>query len=149
MRSVWLVCVAAVVAGGCGSRQDIRDFSTILVGLPDGKTIKAEPLATPVDMARGAMFRDSMPQDRGLLYQHRTPGKYSYWMYQTNVALDTIWMDERRRVVEIVPNMPPCPAKSAKECPHFGGREDSKFELQLAAGQAARHGVRVGSVLSF
>lgn len=143
------MCVAAVVAGGCGSKQDIRDFSLIPIGMPNGKTIRAEPLLNPVEMARGAMFRDSMPEGRGLLYQHRTPGQYTYWMFQTNVALDTIWMDERRRVVEIVPNMPPCTAKSTKDCPRYGGKEQSKFELQIAAGQAEKYGVRIGSVLSF
>jgi uncharacterized protein len=139
----------AVILAGCGSRQDIHDFALRDLTLPNGKSIRVEALRTPVDMARGAMFRDSLPPDRGLLYEYAKAGTYGFWMYQTRMPLDTIWMDSNRRVVEVVENMPPCPSASAKECPHFGGSRQSQFVLQVAAGQASRNAVQVGSVLSF
>jgi hypothetical protein len=117
--------------------------------LPNGSVIRVESLSDPTLMARGAMFRTSLPPDHGLLYQYAQPGNYGFWMYQTTIPIDTIWMDANRNVVEVVENMQPCPSKSARECPHYGGRERALFVLQLAGGQAAKSGVRVGSALTF
>jgi uncharacterized membrane protein (UPF0127 family) len=139
----------ALVATGCGSRQNIREFSQIPVTFPNGESIRVEPLSNPVDMARGAMFRDSMAKDRGLLYQYAKPGYYTYWMFQTKMPLDTIWVGSDRRVVEVVPNMPPCPAKSTKDCPRYGGHAAAMFVIQIPAGMAKVYGVELGSRLTF
>ena len=53
-------------------------------------------------------FRNSIAPDHGMLFVHRNPGKYAYWMYQTLIPLDMIWMDSKHNVVEIVENAPPC-----------------------------------------
>ena len=84
-----------------------------------------------------------------MLFFHPQPGKYKYWMYQVKIPLDIIWMDAGHKVVEISANTPPCPSKTAHECPMFGGNEDAKYVLELAGGGAARNGVRVGSVIDF
>ena len=103
--------LAALVAflTACGSSTDIRDFSLREVKLPSGKDIKAEDLRTPTLMARGAMFRESLPPDRGLLYAYARPGRYSFWMYQTKMPLDTVWMNSAHTVIEVVSKMPPLP----------------------------------------
>lgn len=144
-----MLLAAAVALAGCGSNQDIRDFSLRELTLPSGKEIKFEGLRTPTDMARGAMFRDSLPPGRGLMYEYAKPGRYSMWMYQTKIPLDTIWMNQNRQVVEIVEKMPPCPSASARECPHYGGNQDAQFVLQLASGESAKNNITVGSTLNF
>lgn len=117
--------------------------------MPNGATIHIEGLRDPMDMARGAMFRDSLPPDRGLLYEYAQIGNYRFWMYQTKIPIDTVWMDRSRTVVEVVANLPPCPSKSARECPLYGGHERAMFVLQLAGGMAEKYSIRVGSVLNF
>lgn len=143
--AVLLLCFAA-----CSRSPDpVRDFGSREVTMPDGRTVLAEVLMNPVDMARGMMFRDSLAPDRGMLFIHGGPGRYTYYMFQVKVPLDIVWMDTKRRVAEIAANTPPCPSKSAKECPHYGGHETSQYVLELAGGMAAKHGVQVGSVLNF
>jgi uncharacterized membrane protein (UPF0127 family) len=149
----WLT-VAAVAATVCGCRSHssddaMRDFAAQQVTLPNGKTITVEVMIRPTDMARGMMFRDSLAPDRGMLFIHGQPGRYSYWMYNVRIPLDIIWMDANRRVVEISANTPPCLAQSAQTCPSYGGHEDAMYVLEMNAGAAAKNGVRVGSVLEF
>src|SRR5690242_9476224 len=110
-----LVFAAILGLAGCRQRGDIRDFGLREAKLPDGTSLRIEDLQNPTDMARGAMFRETLPPDHGLLYSYAQPGNYSFWMYQTKVPLDTIWMDGNRRVLEVVANMPPCPSTSAKQ----------------------------------
>ncbi len=141
--------VALLALVSCSPQQDIRDFGMRELTMPNGSVIRVEALTDPTLMARGAMFRTSLPADRGLLYQYAQPGNYGFWMFQTTIPIDTIWMDGNRSVVEVIANMQPCASKSARECPHFGGRERSLYVLQLAGGQAEKMGVRVGSILTF
>jgi uncharacterized protein len=136
--------------GACSSSSDpVRDFSSRDVTLPDGKTIAAEVMTDPVDMNRGMMFRDSLAPDRGMLFIHGSPNRYSYWMYQVKIPLDIIWMDQNRRVAEISADTPPCTSKSARNCPNYGGHEVALYVLELGGGQAAKHGVQVGSYINF
>lgn len=148
-RLTLLLCAAALLAG-CKSNQDeLRDFSGLDVTMPNGKIVRVEVMQKPIDMGRGMMFRDSLPPDHGMLFLYAREGNYPNWMYQVKIPLDILWLDHARRVVQILPNTPPCPSKSAKECPNFGGTEKAQYVLELAAGMADKYGVHVGSELSF
>ena len=133
----------------CGSQTaTMDDFNTRQVTLPNGKVIKAELAVTQEMMARGLMFRTSMPNDRGMLFFHETEGRWQYWMLNTKIPLDIIWMDNNHRVVEISANTPPCHTEAIK-CPNYGGNADSRYVLELNAGEAKRNDIRVGETISF
>jgi len=119
-----------------------------LVKLPAGRTIVAEVAMTPEDMARGMMYRDSLAPDRGMLFLHAETGRHPYWMHNCKIALDIIWLDSAKRVVEISAATPPC-QKVATECPSYGGTQPSQFVLELASGMAAKYGIAPGVALEF
>jgi uncharacterized membrane protein (UPF0127 family) len=145
-----LVTASCILLSGCGrGEQAVKDFNKRPVTLPDGTVIHAEVLTNRIDMGRGMMFRDSLPEGQGMLFIHGTPDKYSYWMYQVKVPLDIIWMDANGVVVEISENTPPCPSKSARDCPNYGGNKDSLVVLELPGGYGRKHGVAVGEVIRF
>ena len=58
-----LLCVGRGPKGGA-----VEDLKTRLVILPDGREIRAEVLIQPSEMARGMMYREPLPQGRGLLF---------------------------------------------------------------------------------
>jgi uncharacterized membrane protein (UPF0127 family) len=143
------VLMAVLLVCGCANKETLNELGVMIVTLPDGQKIRAEVMTTPQDMMRGMMFRDSLAADRGMLFIHGSPGKYAYWMYQVKIPLDILWLDANKAVVEESINTPPCPSGSASQCPNFGGKTDSVYVLELAAGEARKHGVRVGSRLTF
>jgi len=141
--------VGLALLAGCGGGVDpVDEYNTVKVTLPDGAVIRAEVMRREEDMRRGMMFRDSLPENRGMLFIHGSPGNYSYFMYQVKIPLDIIWMDSRNTVVEISENTPPCKTK-ASECPVYGGKQTALVVLELAAGQAKKHGIRLGTTISF
>jgi uncharacterized membrane protein (UPF0127 family) len=151
LRKVWIVPLYVVVSMvvSCGKAPTkLEDLHATEVTLPDGTKILAETMLAKVDIARGMMFRDSLARNRGMLFVHPKPDRYSYWMYQTMVPLDIIWMNPQRRIVEIVPNAPPC-MEAASKCPTYGGTQVARYVLELNAGQAAAHDLRVGDELRF
>jgi uncharacterized membrane protein (UPF0127 family) len=117
------------------------------VSLPDGTEIFAELAVGFGEQQRGLMFRRELPAGQGMLFLFDTPGRYGFWMLNTLVPLDILWLDSERRIVFVSENTPPCPPGTA--CPTYGGDVTAQFVLELAAGQAASRGLRVGDPLDW
>jgi len=145
------LCFCAVFFLSCGSRGTETEarLPTIPVTLPNGKAIRAELATEPADQQRGLMFRTSLAADRGMLFAFPEPANHPFWMFQTLIPLDIIWMDAERRIVFISANTPPCPPEKGQNCPNYGGEQAAQFVLELAAGSAAAHGLKVGDRLAF
>ena len=109
MRYLTPLILLALMGAGCSSEPETEGPEVLgmrTVKLPDGQKIGAEVERTSVDMQKGMMFRDSLARGRGMLFIHQTPGLYPYWMYQTRIPLDIMWMDSSHRIVEISPDTP-------------------------------------------
>jgi uncharacterized membrane protein (UPF0127 family) len=148
----YFTLAGGLVLTGCRSHESV-DFSLSAltyrdVILPDGFKVVAEMAVTGQDMERGMMYRTELAAGRGMLFVHGQPGRYPYWMANCRIALDIIWMDSTRKVVEISANTPPCPA-GGKDCPTYGGNAMAIYALELGGGEAAKHQVIAGSTLQF
>jgi uncharacterized membrane protein (UPF0127 family) len=147
MQYALLVLVLLLI--DCGEKQSaVDDFHTREVTLPRGQVIKAETMIDRLDLMRGMMFRQSLAADHGMLFVHAQPGRYSYWMYQTLIPLDMIWLDSGRNVVEIVENAQPCQTQASK-CPQYGGHETASYVLELAGGMARKYGLKAGETIQW
>lgn len=149
LRAIAVAAFALLVS--CSEKKTVTmdEFTGRVVTLPNGTEILAEVMMHPTDMMRGMMFRDSLPEGRGMLFVHRTPGQHSYWMYQVRIPLDIIWLDGNKNVVEMSPDTPPCKARSSRDCPSYGGNQNAQFVLELPGGSIAKHGIKLGDRLSF
>lgn len=151
------LCAAACSSNPSPSSVESRKTGSALtpgkptktVAYPDGTEITAELALTPVEQATGMMYREHLPEDEGLLFIFPDMALRSFWMYQCTIALDMIWLDDNRRIVEISPFTPPCPSMDARQCPNFGGSVQSLYVLEVPAGQAAKHALKVGDELRF
>ena len=150
MRSTLPALFALIALTGCSGPETtgVEALTLRPVTLPDGRQIQAELKITPDEMAHGMMFRDALPEGRGMLFVHNTPAPYRYWMSNVKVPLDIVFMDSNRRIVEISADTPPCTTKPA-DCPVYGGHSYEQFVLELRAGEAKRLGLRTGQTLSF
>jgi uncharacterized membrane protein (UPF0127 family) len=152
MRSLPPVLLAAVLLflASCGGTPatTVEDFSARRVTLPGGQVIKVETMIDNFELLRGLMFRTSLAPDRGMLFVHPKPDKYKYWMYQTLIPLDMIWMDKNRNIVEIVDNAQPCKT-NANRCPQYGGNQIASFVLEIPGGRAKKYGLQTGQTLQW
>jgi uncharacterized membrane protein (UPF0127 family) len=142
--------VLALLLAACGEKHaTIADITSTEVTFPNGARIKADYVSQQIDVMRGMMFLDSLEQNRGKLFVHGSEANFPYFMYQTKIPLDIIWISRRRRVVEISANTPPCPSKSASACPSYGGHQRALFVLEVNGGVAAKNGLKVGDAVDF
>lgn len=112
------------------------------VVLPDGFRVELEVAADDESRARGLMFRNQLPAGRGMLFMFAGAHAYSFWMKNTLIPLDMIWIDRQQVIVDVRASVPPCPGDP---CPSFGPKAAASYVLELAAGEAAKHGVVAGS----
>jgi uncharacterized protein len=148
MRYGLLLCSLLLLIH-CGKKPDsVDDFHTRDLTLPGGRVIKVETMIDRLDLLRGMMFRTSLAPDHGMLFVHDKPGRYTYWMYQTLIPLDMIWLDSGRNIVEIVANAQPCHTQ-ATQCQQYGGHETASYVLELAGGMAQKYHLKTGDTLQW
>jgi uncharacterized membrane protein (UPF0127 family) len=147
MRNVLPLC--CVLLASCGGKpQNVEDFNTRDVTLPHGQVIKVETMISSADLRRGMMYRTSLAPDHGMLFVHPTPGNYSYWMYQTLIPLDIIWMDSQHRIVQMVLNAQPCKTESTK-CTQYYCTKMAQYVLELSGGMAKKYGLELDQTVQF
>ncbi len=114
--------------------------------LPDGTVIRLELAITPEERAQGLMFRRSLPADRGMLFLFQNSARWPFWMKDTWLELDLIFLDPAGKVNQVFTKVQPC---SAEPCPQYIPVRDARAVLELAGGSCAAHGVREGATLTF
>jgi uncharacterized membrane protein (UPF0127 family) len=149
---LWLPAILVLALGAGCSHNNLdtaaEPINSESITLPDGSEIRAEVLTNPAEMEHGMMFRDALPERRGLLFVHQQPGYYRYWMPNVKAPLDIIFLDAKRKIVEISPDTPVCTTKPA-ECFTYGGHHLEQYVLEMRAGEARRLGLREGQTLGF
>ncbi len=94
--------------------------------------------------ALGLMFRDSMPDDHGMLFVFPGETRRSFWMKNTRIPLDIFYFDNNLALVSVAENTPPC---RTPECPTYPSDGPARYVLELNAGKAAELGAKPGDVL--
>jgi len=114
--------------------------------IPTGATIRLELAISDEERQVGLMFRDVVPPDTGMLFLFSGDGIWPFWMKNTQVPLDFIWLDSQGKVVEVRTDVPPC---LLDPCPSFKPAATSRAMLEMAAGSALRLGLKPGIALRF
>ncbi len=117
------------------------------VNTSSGTTLFVEIADSPDKRTQGLMFRHSMAPDRGMLFQFPERGDHTFWMKNTLISLDILWLDESGTVLHLEPNVPTCPRKD-DGCPRYRASAKSLQVLELNAGMAKKLGLTTGSQLT-
>ena len=101
---------------------------------------------TPEQRNQGLMFREELAPDDGMLFIFEEEDRHCFWMKNTLIALDMIWLDTKKEVVHIAKSVPPCKTKT---CPSFCPDKKAKYVLEVNAGTCDSLRLRVGDSLLF
>jgi uncharacterized membrane protein (UPF0127 family) len=101
---------------------------------------------TPEQRYRGLMFREKMDTDKGMLFIFEQEGEHSFWMKNTLIALDIIYINQDREVVFIERDAQPC---GDGVCKKMKPGRKAKYVLELNAGTTDRIGLEIGDKFVF
>lgn len=123
----------------CRGQPEIKPFEPLSVRTDRGvATFQVEVADTPREHQFGLMCRRKLAPDRGMLFVFPAPAPRVFWMRNTLIPLDIVYIGANGRVVSISRNVQPLDESGA---PSAG---PAKYVLELAGGRAAQIGLLPG-----
>lgn len=138
---VLMLCFAAsprVLAEAAGAEAGARLEPLDIVTASGSHPFLVEVMRTEAERERGLMFRRSLPEDHGMLFDFQTARLVQMWMRNTFIPLDMIFISRSGAVVGLVENAEPLSERIISS----GAPADGVIEVN--AGIAAKIGVRIG-----
>ena len=100
--------------------------------------VDVEIVTTEREIQRGLMYRMTMPEEHGMLFRLDERRDHTFWMHNTCMALDMLFVEDDGMIVGIVEGAEPLTDTTRSVgCP-------SSWVLEVNAGWSRRHGVRAG-----
>ena len=110
-------------------------------------TFLLEVADTGEEKARGLMNRPSLPSDRGMIFVYDAESVRRFWMLNTLIPLDILFIDGQNTVVDIQ-TMAPEPGVPASELTIYESAGPAQHALEVNAGTAQRCGIVVGTLVT-
>ena len=93
--------------------------------------------------ARGLMFRTQLGDDEGMLVPSETPDVRSFWMKNTPLSLDIIFVNAQKEIVTIHTNTPPMSEQN------FDSSSNAMYAIEVNAGYCLKYDIREGLKVDF
>lgn len=147
-----MLVVAAATLSACKNSgaprpgAGLADAAGAAVAVDTGErelVFHVELARTPEQRERGLMFREHLATDAGMLFLFDQPALQTFWMKNTLIPLDMIFLSPDKEIVGIVQNAEPLTLTGR------GVNEPSQFVLEINGGLAARLGIRTGQHMQF
>jgi YVTN family beta-propeller protein len=142
--------VATIPVGGIEAHQIvikkpyvkiISDDDNYTTGIP----VYVDVANDPEEQSKGLMFRKSMEWNNGMFFVNDDVKYLAFWMKNTYIPLDMIFVDKDLRIVDIKEDVQPCLQEDI--CPSYPSKQPAKYVLEVNAGFVHQNGIRVGDTL--
>ena len=135
-----LALLAAAAFGLLALPAAAMDTDTLVIQTGNGARhrFEVEVARTPEEHERGLMFRDAMAADHGMLFDFAPPQRVAFWMKNTKLPLDMVFIGDDGRVAGVTADAVPY---SEEPIPSPG---PVRAVLELNAGTGRRLGIRPG-----
>jgi len=101
---------------------------------------------TNQERSRGLMFRKELATNWGMLFVFDQKARHGFWMKDTLISLDIIWIDENYKVVHIKNNFQPC---EDENCKVITPKRKAKYVLEINGGLVDKIGIKIGDKFDF
>ncbi len=102
---------------------------------------KVKTAETAAERSKGLMEVEQLEEDRGMLFIFDHSGVYAFWMKNTLIPLDMVWLDKDKKIVFIKHNAQPC---KKEPCESFSPGKEAKYVLEINGGLAEKLGLEIG-----
>jgi uncharacterized protein len=142
MRMIAILLVFAVLVAGCASTSINQ---VILSGEKGQKVVTVEVADSFAEWQKGLMDRTTLEADRGMLFVFPDVQTRSFWMKNTLIPLDMLFISDKFEIVDMT-TMQPC---KADPCPSYSSKKPAMYVLEVNAGYANANNITVGGKAAF
>lgn len=135
-----LLLVVSIRSGLPGQSPDVDSLEADEVCIKD-RCFSVEIAANQSQRDYGLMNREHLDPDRGMLFVYEEEGYHSFWMKNTLIPLDIIWINSSQEIVYIERNAQPC---TSDYCPLIDPWESASYVLEINGGLCDKYGINVG-----
>lgn len=112
----------------------------------DNKRVYVQLADSPSERATGLMYIDKLPADSGMLFIFDTADYHSFWMKNTLIPLDILWLDQNANIIHIEEQVQPC---YQDPCPVYQASAESLYVLEVNSGFVDKHNISTKSKVGF
>ena len=138
---IWVSLI--LIISGCMSTQEQKKIQKVCF---NENCYSVELAQTDEQRQTGLMGREYLDKDMGMLFIYEDEGVYPFWMKNTLIPLDMIWIDKNATVARIIKNAEPC---GKEYCPSINPNKKAKYVLEINGGEADSIGLAEGSRVVF
>jgi uncharacterized membrane protein (UPF0127 family) len=139
MRAAIVGAVVLFAASGCATTPASLPIAKILVDTESGtKSFTVELASDTASQERGLMYRREMAPDAGMLFDFHDDARLSFWMKNTILPLDMLFIRSDGTISTIEPNAIPMSTASITSA------EPVRAVLEISGGRAHDLGIRAG-----
>ena len=109
-----------------------------------GNCLLLEVAQTPQELEKGLMYREKLDKDKGMLFVFGKEDIYPFWMKNTLIPLDMVWMDADKKIVFIAQDVQPC---KTTICQTVVPLKSAKYVLEVNSGICQELGLKMGDEL--
>jgi len=106
-----------------------------------GHKIEIEVMRSTSDRTRGLSGRESLAEDKGMLFVFSTPGQHSFWMKDMKFSIDIIWILDD----EVVDIWKSASVPMGNNTPSYRPKRSANYVLEVAAGFVEEKGINIGN----
>jgi len=144
MKKMWILVVGIVIILFVAYLYGINKTKEPLVCFEDS-CFNVEVVDTLSEREAGLMYRENLDKDSGMLFIFDEEGNYPFWMKNTLIPLDMIWIGGNKTVVD-VKSAVPC---LAEPCPVIYPGGDALYVLEINGGLSSLNGIAAGKMAEF
>jgi len=139
MKKLALLLSLVAMLGEAGQRRFVPLF------IHDVRFV-AEIALTMDQQVKGLMFRRSIPRNYGMLFVYSDEDIRSFWMKNTWIRLDLVFLNRNRQVVDMFVDVPPC---VSDPCPSYTSKIPAQYVLEIRGDLSRELKLKVGDTLFF
>ena len=141
-----ILIFAAAFLGGCSLFGGDGYASVILNTSKGTTTYDVEVADTTDERTLGLMNRDSLDENKGMIFVYDKEVVPAFWMKNMEFPLDMIFFDKNLKVVDFFQNVPPC---ATDVCPHYIPSTGSQYILEVNSGTVNKLNVQRGDLAEY
>ena len=130
---IFILILGLILISGCSSsiNQICFESTCFIIDVSDNS----------LERTQGLMFRSSLDENKGMLFIFPESGLYSFWMKNTLIPLDIIWINKNLEVIDIKKNIQPCVTET---CNNYSPSSEALYVLEINSNLTEKYGINVG-----